>query len=345
MDLFLSYMHSLAWPFFTLLGVILALYITQKTFDKVGKKKAQWTLVRQFTVFGIGFIGFIMVLLSLPMESQMKGQLLGLIGIVLSAALALSSTTLLGNALASLMIRFMNPFKIGDFIRIEGSFGRVISRGIFHTEVQSEDRELHVIPNLILATKPMAVIRSTDVMVTAGVSLGYDVAQSSVKTALLKAAVAASLHDSFVFITDLGDFSVSYKVHGILDDPTHLLSTRSLLRSEMLNALHSAGIEIVSPTFMNQRQVNEEVFIPKGRIASDKDSDSGDDIIFDKANVAADVEKDEEILERLALKIKALEEADKKKDNAELVQKRKDYEALKTRIETRIEVEKKKLED
>jgi small-conductance mechanosensitive channel len=345
MDRILSYLDSLTGTFFTLVGFMVLIFILQKVFDRIGKKKAHWTLMRQFIKFGVGFVGLIMVLLSLPMESQMKGQIISLIGIVLSAALALSSTTLLGNALAAVMMRFVNPFKIGDFIRVEDCFGRVISRGVFHTEVQSEDRELRIIPNLTLATKPLAVIRSSDVMVTATVSLGYDVSQSKIKKALIKAAEAAELIDPFVFILDLADFSVSYKVHGILDDPTRLLSTRSALRSEMLNALHSEGIEIVSPTFMNQRQINDRVFIPKGNVSSKDDSDSGDDIIFDKAKVATDVEKDEAILERLGLKIKALENADNDSDSVELEEKKKDYQALKARIEARIEQEKKKLED
>jgi small-conductance mechanosensitive channel len=345
MDRILSYLDSLTGTFFTILGFIVLILILRKIFDKTRVKSANWTLMRQFTRFGIGFVGLIMVILSLPMDSQMKGQILSLIGIVLSAALALSSTTLLGNALAAVMMRFVNPFKIGDFIRVEDCFGRVISSGMFHTEVQSEDRELRIIPNLTLATKPLAVIRSSDVMVTATVSLGYDISQSKIKKALIKAAEAADLKDPFVFILDLGDFSVSYKVHGILDEPTRLLSTRSALRSEMLNALHSEGIEIVSPTFMNQRQINGQVFIPKGKVSSKDDSDSGDDIIFDKAKVATDVEKDEEILERLGLKIEALEKADNASDNAELEEKKKDFQALKARIESRIEQEKKKLED
>jgi len=90
-----------------------------------------------------------------------------------------------------------------------------------------------------------------------------------------------------VLISDLGDFSVTYRVAGLLRlnvDPSDgtsgnsearekilpLISTRSALRRAVLDGLHEAGIEIVSPTFMNQRQLQPgKRFIPATPVAAD----------------------------------------------------------------------------
>jgi hypothetical protein len=52
----------------------------------------------------------------------------------------------------------------------------------------------------------------------------------------------------------------------------YLISAESKLRESMLDTLHKAVIEIVSPTFVNRRQLSpERVFIPKvGRSVEEK---------------------------------------------------------------------------
>lgn len=82
-------------------------------------------------------------------------------------------------------------------------------------------------------------------------SLGYDVHHEQVTGILLGAASSAGLKDAFVQVTDLGDFSISYRIAGLLEDVQSLISARSDLRKSVLDALHGAGIEIVSPNFMN----------------------------------------------------------------------------------------------
>jgi hypothetical protein len=54
--------------------------------------------------------------MALPMKDSLRSQLLGLIGILLSAAIALASTTFLGNALAGVLLRVVGSFRLGDFV-------------------------------------------------------------------------------------------------------------------------------------------------------------------------------------------------------------------------------------
>ena len=110
---------------------------------------------------------------------------------------------------------------------------------------------------------------------------------------LLEAALAAKLTDPFVHILELGDYSVLYRVAGFLGDVKQLLTTRSKLRAKMLLTLHEAEVEIVSPTFMNQRQMDHAIrVLPNKPLAPDPTSDEESDIkaeslIFDKADAVA----------------------------------------------------------
>jgi small-conductance mechanosensitive channel len=116
-----------------------------------------------------------------------------------------------------------------------------------------------------------------------------------VEQALTRAAEDAGLEEPFVHVLELNDFSVSYRVAGLLTDVKSLLSTRSRLRSLMLDRLHEAGIEIVSPTFMNQRAITpEKCFIPEAAPASTVQTEPEvppEAVVFDKADEAESLEK------------------------------------------------------
>lgn len=235
-------------------------------------------------------IGVVVVLLALPINTDTKGQLLGLLGLLLSAIVALSSTTFVSNAMAGFMLRAVGNFRPGDFVSVGQQFGRVTERGLFHTEIQTEDRDLVTIPNLYLITHPIRVIRSSGTIIWATVSLGYDIPHDRAETLLLEAARAAELEDPFVQISELGDFSVTYRIAGFLAEIKQMLTLRSKLRKTMLDTLHGSGIEIVSPAFMNQRPLQEGTrFIPSQEAAGATPAAPDqvpEELIFDKAEEA-----------------------------------------------------------
>ena len=60
---------------------------------------------------------------------------------------------------------------------------------LLHTEVQTEFRNLVTVPNLVMVTKPLEVVRASGTIVTAEVSLGYEHSQSDIRKLLCKAVV------------------------------------------------------------------------------------------------------------------------------------------------------------
>lgn len=257
----------------------------------------------------------VIVLVVLPVDPQLRGQLLGLFGIVLSAAIALASTTFVGNVMAGMMLEALRNFRTGDFVQVQDQFGRVTGRNLLSTEIQTEDRDLVTLPNLYLVSNPVRVVRSSGTLVSAEVSLGYDVAAERVERLLLAAAEHAGLADPFVLAMNLGDFAVTYRVGGLLGEVEHLLTARSRLRRSMLQGLHADGVEIVSPSFMNQRALDPSAPViarpePAAPPAAPDDEPLLEDVAFDKAEDAEDLEQLAAAHGRVREAIAALAEAD-----------------------------------
>ena len=131
---------------------------------------------------------------ALPVSETTRGQLLSLIGIVLTGIVAFSSTTFVSNAMAGLMLRAVGNFRPGDWVRVGDQFGRVTERGVFHTELQTEDRDLATLPNLYLVTNPVVVVRESGTIVSVQLSLGYERHHAELEPLLADAARAADQH-------------------------------------------------------------------------------------------------------------------------------------------------------
>lgn len=287
---------DMVWPTAVAVLVLLGIYISGTRYLrhraelKTEHDNIRAQLLVTLTV-GIAIVG---VILALPIENNLRNSLLQLFGLLVTAVIGLSATTHVSNAFAGLMLRSRRAFRPGDFIRFDSHFGRVTDMGLFHTEVQTEDRDLTTVPNILLVSSPVTVIRQTGTVISASVSLGYDVDRRSAEKALLVAGQEADMTEPFVHISDLGDYSITYRLAGLLESPKTLLSSRSRLRAAMIDSLHAAQIEIVSPTFMNQRQVAKgERFVPVGdhpgiEVSEPVDAEA---LMFDKADMAESVER------------------------------------------------------
>ncbi len=317
MEYIYKILESLIKPTTVLLILIILLFLNSWIFKRIKSVSSNEDITKGIISFILVLIGAITFILVLPIEKDLKGQVLGFLGIVLSAGIALSSTTVLGNMIAGIMNNSMKRFRNGDLIKIGDFHGKVTQKSIFHTEIQLEDSNFITIPNLYIANNPVKLTRKTNTVISTSVSLGYDVPRDKIEKTLIDAAISAGLKTPYVYITGLGDFSVVYKIHGFLEDSGKFFSTNSLLNAKVMDKLHAEKIEIVSPSFMNQRRVEGMEFIPKKEIKETKsvNKKSPEDLVFDEAikSEKIEIKKDylkaiEKKLEKLRDKIKDLED-------------------------------------
>ena len=301
--------------------------------------------IRLGIVAFVGALGFVVILSRLPDARTSVGHVVTLLGILLSAAIALSSTTFISNFMAGIMLKRITPFRPGDFLKAGEHIGRVSDMGMLHTEIQTEDSDLTTLPNLFLVTNPCKVVRRDKTIVSATVSLGYDVPHGKVKSLLCKAATDVPLKDAFVQILDLGDYAVTYRVAGVLENVRKLLSTRSKLRENMLDALHGAGIEIVSPSFMYTRtqSAREQMLsLVQDSIEAKHREPNPESIIFDKADEAELIDdlriRHDNLLKQINTLKEKIKESESDADIEQLKREIKWRETSAERLQQKIEV-------
>lgn len=266
---------------------------------------------RQLIQMGGALLAVLLVILFMPVGDVLRGQLLSLYGLIVSATIALSSTTLVGNVMAGIMLKTIGSCRPGCYITVGDHFGRISAMDLMHTEIQTEERDLTTLPNLYLVTHPVRVMHDSGSVLSVELSLGYDVSRHLVEELLVQAARDTELESPYVQIRELGDHSVTYRVSGLLNEVNRLLDKRRELRARTMDSLHAAGVEIVSPSFMNTRAFDKDTtFIPEvdDDVVAAEHAASTDSLVFDKAEKAASVSSLREKLAELELRLKAVDD-------------------------------------
>lgn len=313
LDAFASLLPLLETVLVVALSLWIAHYVLIRRHGGLGNEKL---FSRQLVMLGLTLVGVVAVVLALPVNEGSRNQIIALLGLLISGVFAFSSSNIFANLASGILLRITKPFVIGDFISVGSHFGRVAERGLFDTEIQSETGELIALPNTYLTTNPVSALRSDGALVSASLSLGYDVHHAQVEPLLIKAAQGSKLEDAFVQILELGNFAITYRVSGVLPEAKGLITARSNLHKAILDQLHAANIEIMSATVMNQRPVDAGYsFIPapsptrsQAPVEPEKIAEK---VLFDKAELAQQLqERKAELTET----VEALEQQAKQAD-------------------------------
>ena len=314
----------------TMVGILFSLNRFLREYWETRKFQFQLTMLILTLITGV------MIIVVLPISDTLRGQLLTLLGVLFSASIAFSSTTFIGNILAGLMLKVIKNIKLGDFITVSDVTGRATEMSLLHVEVQTEQSDLVTIPNILMVTQPVKVVRSTGTIISVDVSLGYDIERSKISGLLCLAVEDAGLSDGFVQIRELGDFSVTYRAAGRVKDTLSLLSVKSSLYGYVLDRLHGAKIEIVSPNFMNTRTVQDVHIIPKKSSHAPVENSDGsvEKIIFEKAEKASAITNMATELDKLSAAL-----ADKEEPLAEAERETAESKIEQLKVELKIKKE------
>lgn len=303
-------------------GAVLLIVLGRLILNKAISDKRTLPYHRQFLTLVVSLVGLFLAIALLPIEATVRAQILSAIGILISAVIALSATTLVGNAMAGIMLRLMRSFRPGDFVAFQDTIGRITDISLFHTEVQTVTRDIVAVPNSVLARTAVHVTRRDGTFISATVSIGYSDHHSRVEAALKRAAEHAKLEEPFVFVDELLDHAVRYRVYALLPESHERISRSSDLRRAILDILHEEGIEIASPSLVNRRELPADHVFAPGRDAAAKtgEGESGiEDLAFDRAEQAESIEKLRTSQEKLAKELEDLKADGEGSDRRERV--------------------------
>lgn len=103
--------------------------------------------IQRMIVYSIYMVGVTGFLALIPGMEQVTKSLLAGAGI-LAMAVGLASQEALGNIVSGIFIVFAKPFRVGDFIQVDGGItGTVTEITLRHTLIRSPDNRMIIIPN------------------------------------------------------------------------------------------------------------------------------------------------------------------------------------------------------
>ncbi|MBQ7662667.1 MAG: mechanosensitive ion channel [Prevotella sp.] len=210
---------------------------------------------------------FVMIWPLLPSSNSEVFQGVSVfIGIIVS----LGSSSIIGNVMAGMVMTYMRPFRIGDFIKYGDTEGFVIEKTVLVTRIRTRKNDVITIPNSNLLTSQTSnyTVAAHDygIIVHTKVTIGYDMNWQFIRQLLIEAAEATHgiVHNPkpFVVVTALDDFYVEYEINAYTHKAETLSIVYSELRQNILDKFHTSGVEIMSPHIYAHRN-DLELQIPK----------------------------------------------------------------------------------
>jgi small conductance mechanosensitive channel len=204
-------------------------------------------VLKRIVRWGLLVLVFVAALSQLGVATTSMLAALGAIG--LAVGLALQGT--LANIAAGIMILWLRPFRVGDYIEAGNAAGTVDDVGLFASHMTTFEGVALFVPNSDLwGTKIINYTRSSPRMVrlTFGIAYEDDIAQAR-KVLLGVVAKDARVRDDpepGIFVDALGDNAVALELRAWTEGPDWVQLRFDLIERGKL-ALDAAGITIPFP--------------------------------------------------------------------------------------------------
>jgi small-conductance mechanosensitive channel len=185
------------------------------------------------------------------------------ISIFVGVIVSFGSSSAIGNIIAGIIITYMRPFHIGDWIKINDITGNVLEKTPVVTRIITFKNEIITIPNSTImnaqTTNLSESARTKGLIVYLDVTVGYSVPWRTVHQLLLDAAANTPdvMTDPHPFIHEeaFNDFYVAYQINAYINDANKLLEVTSGLRQNIQDKFKEAGISILSPHYFEVGQM------------------------------------------------------------------------------------------
>lgn len=207
----------------------------------------------------------LILVVSFPYLPGAQSPLFRGFSLFVGALLTFSSSGLIGNLLAGILLTYQRAFKLGDVVRIEGVYGKITEKTLLITRVITVGNEHVAIPNskvLAASVSNYSAHHLTDgfaLGITA--TIGYDVDWRVVHKLLLDGAAQteqiATEPAPRVLENSFGNYSVEYELRVWTKTSEEMFEICANLRRNVLDAFANAGVEIMTPTILSLRDASE----------------------------------------------------------------------------------------
>ncbi|WP_085314340.1 mechanosensitive ion channel family protein [Derxia lacustris] len=185
--------------------------------------------------------------------------------------LTLGSSGVVSQLMSGLVLVYSRAFRVGDFVTVGEVDGVVKEMGVLSVKLVNIRNEEITIPNGVMVGSSVRnyskLSGQQGTLISTKVTIGYDAPWRQVH-ALLKAAAANTeglrrQPEPFVYQRALQDFYVEYELFAHIDVPLRRLPVLSQLHAAIQDEFNAAGVQIMSPHFMEQPA--QAVLVPRGQ--------------------------------------------------------------------------------
>jgi small-conductance mechanosensitive channel len=225
---------------------------------------------RRLVTIGVWLFAFAMAYPYLPGSNTeaFKG-LSVLVGLMVS----IGGASVVGQALAGLILMYTHTFRIGDYVRVGECEGTVVSMGVYQTRIRTGlGEELTLPSSLVLGSVTRNYSRPErghgfvlDTVVTIGYDVPWRQVHAMLQEAALRTAGLARDPHARVYQTALSDFYVEYRLVTVatMDTPRSRAEALGALHEHIQDVFNEHGVQIMSPHY--QVDPNEVKVVPKAR--------------------------------------------------------------------------------
>ena len=200
--------------------------------------------------FRVAMLTFIVVMTLAQFGINVTSLIAGLS--IIGLALGFAARDTLENFISGVTILLDRPFRVGDQVEVDGTYGTVMEISLRSTRLRTLNNTVMVMPNVQMINQKLinhAMLGLTRVQVPFGIA--YKESIDEARRAVLATTEGDSRFDEAyppkVVVTALGDSSVDMELRVFLKDPSHEVPVRFEYVEKAKKALDAAGIEIPFP--------------------------------------------------------------------------------------------------
>lgn len=240
----------------------LIVFAVSLTLVRLAKKRLSTNLLNRINmdegikhslVSGTGFIGIIISVILAIVAMGVDLSNLAVIAGALSVGIGFGLQDVIKNLVSGIIILFERPFKVGDWVIIDGEEGKIKQINIRSTELETWTRKSVIIPNATLISNSLTNLTHENnwQRQTIAVGVSYD-SDADVVTKLLLECVksckkVAKTPAPYVIFKDFGSSSLDFEVRYYISDIWNGWSAASDIRYEILRRFRQENINIAYP--------------------------------------------------------------------------------------------------
>ena len=183
------------------------------------------------------------------------------ISVFLGVLISLGSSSAISNAIAGIVISYMRPFQVGDWIKSGEIIGVVIEKNALVTRLKTINNEDITIPNsAILSGATMnftSIGKELGLALNVQVKVRYDYSDNLVEELLIEAALKTNgispKPHPYIFQISLDELNAVYELNAYTFHPENMYFIKSVLTKNIQSTFRQANVEIFSTQYVEIR--------------------------------------------------------------------------------------------